>query len=142
MFVRKYLSVRARAGTSQLICYVNHLTHYCMLRGFAGGVSQQICLVISEQFWQIFCKYLFYCWFNLNAAELSKSSNVSFCIYTEHRSSPPEVFLGKGVSTLLKLHFGMDVLLYICCIFSEYLFVRTPLKGCFLEYIFKSKFLN
>ena len=50
--------------------------------------------------------------------------------------------LGKGVSTLLKLHFGMDVLLYICCIFSEHLFVRTPLKGCFLEYIFKSKFLN
>ena len=25
----------------------------------------------------------------------------------------------------------MDVLLKICCIFSEYLFLRTPLDGCF-----------
>ena len=32
---------------------------------------------------------------------------------------------------LLKLHFGMGVLLQICCIFSEHLFLRTPLDGCF-----------
>ena len=34
-------------------------------------------------------------------------------------------------ATLLKLHFSMGVLLYICCIFSEHLFLRTPLGGCF-----------
>ena len=33
-------------------------------------------------------------------------------------------------ATLLKLHFGMGVLLKIGCIFSEPLFLRTPLKGC------------
>ena len=38
-----------RAGTSQLICDENHLAHYCILRAFAGGVSEQICLVVSEQ---------------------------------------------------------------------------------------------
>ena len=33
-----------------------------------------------------------------------------------------------------KLHFGMGALLYIkftACIFSEYIFLRTPLDGCF-----------
>ena len=33
-------------------------------------------------------------------------------------------------STLLKPHLGMDVLLWICCIFSEHLFLRTSLDGC------------
>ena len=37
-------------------------------------------------------------------------------------------------TTLLKSHFG--VLLYICCIFSEYLFVRTHLEGNFCTYNF------
>ena len=123
MFVRKYLSVRARAGTSQLICYVNHLTHYCMLRGFAGGVSQHQNRIIEE--FKCFFLYLY-----RTQKQPSRGVSRKRCV------------LGKGVSTLLKLHFGMDVLLYICCIFSEHLFVRTPLKGCFLEYIFKSKFLN
>ena len=33
----------------------------------------------------------------------------------------------------MKWHFGMDVLLYICCIFSEHLFLnlRIPLDDCF-----------
>ena len=51
------------------------------------------------------------------------------------RSGHPEVFLGKGRTPenmhLLKSHFGMGVLLQICCIFSEHLFIRTPLDGCF-----------
>ena len=34
--------------------------------------------------------------------------------------------------TLLKLSFGMGVLLQIFCIFLKQLFVRTPLEGCFL----------
>ena len=32
---------------------------------------------------------------------------------------------------LLKSHFGMGVLLYICCMFLVHLFQRTPLDGCF-----------
>ena len=64
------------------------------------------------------------------------------------RCNPPEVLLRKGVlkiyrkftrelqcrscfSTLLKSHFGMDILPQICCIFSEHLFVRKPLECCF-----------
>ena len=64
------------------------------------------------------------------------------------RSSPPEVFLEKSVlkicskfaeelpywraiSIKLLSHFDMGVPLKICCIFSEYSFVRTPLKCCF-----------
>ena len=31
-------------------------------------------------------------------------------------------------ATLLKSHFGMGALLQICCIFSEYLFLRTPVN--------------
>ena len=34
-------------------------------------------------------------------------------------------------ATLLNSQFGMGVLLLICWIFSEHLFVRTPLEGCF-----------
>ena len=34
-------------------------------------------------------------------------------------------------ATLLKSHFSMGVLLQICCIFSEHLFLRTPLDGYF-----------
>ena len=34
-------------------------------------------------------------------------------------------------ATLLKSHVGMGVLLKICCIISEHLFLRTPLEGCF-----------
>ena len=30
-----------------------------------------------------------------------------------------------------KSHFGMDVLLYISCIFSEHLFFKASLEGCF-----------
>ena len=42
------------------------------------------------------------------------------------------VFLGKYTANLQeKTHFGIGVLLYICCIFSEHLFLRTPLEGCF-----------
>ena len=37
----------------------------------------------------------------------------------------------KLQSNLLKSHFGMGVLLQICCIFSEHLVLRTPLNGCF-----------
>ena len=37
-------------------------------------------------------------------------------------------------ATLLKSHFRMVVLLQICCIFSERLFLKTPLGGCFCTY--------
>ena len=43
--------------------------------------------------------------------------------------------LGKGLPKICskfthKSHFDMGVLLYICCIFSGHLFLRTPLEGC------------
>ena len=41
----------------------------------------------------------------------------------------PKCDLNKIAATLLKLHFGMGVLLYIYCIFSENIFLRTPLDG-------------
>ena len=66
------------------------------------------------------------------------------------RSSHPEVILGKRVlktcskftgehpcrsaKSHLKSHFGMGVLLWICCIFLEHLFLGTPLDGCFWWY--------
>ena len=70
------------------------------------------------------------------------------CGRSSHRSSPPEVFLEKSVlkvcrkcmTTLLKSHFGMSVLLYICCIFSEQLFLGTPLGGCFYKYVLIIRF--
>ena len=63
------------------------------------------------------------------------------------RSSYLELFWGKGAlkicrkftgerpcKSVIKLLFGMGVLLYIkfaACIFSEHIFLRTPLDGCF-----------
>ena len=41
----------------------------------------------------------------------------------------PKCDLNKIAATLLKFHFGMGVLLYIYCIFSENIFLRTPLDG-------------
>ena len=55
-----------------------------------------------------------------------------------NRSSPPDMFLGKGVPkicskipTLLKSHFDTSVFLQICYIFSEHLFLGKPLEGYF-----------
>ena len=39
-------------------------------------------------------------------------------------------------ATFLKSHSDIDVFLLICCIFSEHLFLRAPLKGCFCTSIF------
>ena len=57
------------------------------------------------------------------------------------RNSPPEVFLEKGVLKICSKfakrfywNFGMGVLLYFCCIFSEQLFLASPLEGCFWMY--------
>ena len=36
-------------------------------------------------------------------------------------------------ATLLTPHFGMGDLLQICYIFSEHLFLRTTMEGCFLR---------
>ena len=70
-----------------------------------------------------------------------------------YRSSPLEVSLGKGVLKicskftgkqpcwsvisikLLCLNFSMGVLLEICSIFSEHLFLKARQKGCFCNYI-------
>ena len=89
----------------------------------------------------------------------------SVIVVSNWENSLPEVFLGKGIlktcskitgehpyrsviyceATLLKSHFGMGVLLWIYCIFSEQLFLGTPLSGCFWEfmvYCLKHKFSN
>ena len=34
------------------------------------------------------------------------------------------------LASLLKSHFDMGVFVYICCIFSEHLFLRAPLERC------------
>ena len=44
---------------------------------------------------------------------------------------PKVQFQWSCKATLLKPHFGMGVLLWICCIFWEHLFLGTPLGGCF-----------
>ena len=40
----------------------------------------------------------------------------------------------KCKAILLKPYFSMSVLLYICCIFSEHLFLRIPLDSCFCHW--------
>ena len=59
----------------------------------------------------------------------------------KNRSSHPEMFLrvlkicskftGEYPCRRVISHFGMGVLLQICCIFSEHFFLETPLDGCF-----------
>ena len=40
-------------------------------------------------------------------------------------------FNKDALASLFKSHFSMGVFLKICCMFSEYLFLRTSLDGCF-----------
>ena len=56
---------------------------------------------------------------------------------------PAEVRLQKSCkATLLKSHFSIVVLLQICCIFSEHLFVRTPLTAASdLPYFYQSSLI-
>ena len=70
------------------------------------------------------------------------------------RSSYLELFWGKGAlkicrkftgerpcKSVIKLLFGMGVLLYIkfaACIFSEHIFLITPLDGCFWYRLFST----
>ena len=83
-----------------------------------------------------------------------------FSAFITARSSSPEVFSSKGVlkicskltgkdpcrsgiliickATLLKPHFGMGVLLLVCCLFLEYLFSRTSLEGYFWTFLVMS----
>ena len=72
------------------------------------------------------------------------------CVPGKFRSCSSEVFLRKGVQkicrtptpkcdvnkvvTLLKSHFDMGVLLYICYIFWEQLFLKTLLEGYFCKF--------
>ena len=55
-----------------------------------------------------------------------------------YRSTPmPNRDFNKvAKATFLKSHSGIGVFLLVCCIFSEHLFLRTPLKGCFCASIF------
>ena len=45
-------------------------------------------------------------------------------------------------SKVAKLHFGIGVLLYICCIFSEHLSLRTPLDDCFSFFSASINYIN
>ena len=73
--------------------------------------------------------------FNNDSSQLHKKRLKTF------RSSRSGVFLGKGVLKICSKFPGehqcdLNVLPHgcssvICCIFSEHLFVRTPLDGCF-----------
>ena len=52
-----------------------------------------------------------------------------YAVKLQANTHAKERFQLSCFATLLKSHFGTGVLLY--CIFSEHLFLRTPLKGCF-----------
>ena len=43
----------------------------------------------------------------------------------------PKCDFNKVTKHFIELHFDIDVLLLICCIFSQHLFLRTPLGDCF-----------
>ena len=63
------------------------------------------------------------------------SSWVKGSTFTYVHKQPPRGVL--DFATLLRSHFVMGVLLQICCIFSEHLFVRIPLGGCFCVFSIK-----
>ena len=70
----------------------------------------------------------------------------AFGTYYNYKKQSSRGFLGKGVlpmpkcdfnkvvlpskATLLKSHFGIGILLYICCIFSKHLLLKTSLEDC------------
>ena len=46
-----------------------------------------------------------------------------------------QIYRRTHAATLLKSHFGLGFLLWICCIFPEHLLWRTPLEGYFWKSI-------
>ena len=60
------------------------------------------------------------------------------------RTLVPKYESNRVTATLLESHFGMGVLLQICCVFSEHIFLRTTLESCFLElfYWYSQDFMN
>ena len=92
-------------------------------------------------------------WLQLSKNLVAMQSKVN--VWKKCRGSCPEVFLEKGALKIcskftgehpcrnvitIKLLFGMGVLLEICCIFSEHLFLRTPLDGCRWKFITRPGF--
>ena len=97
-------------------------------------------------------------WLTVNILRNILSSYNVLQVDELRRSSLPEVFLRKGalkicskftgehpcrsvtsiklLFNLLKSHVDMGVFLQICCIFSEHLFLKRPLDGCFF-YVFR-----
>lgn len=70
-----------------------------------------------------------------NISELQKNERNSWCCpfvfwHIASQTQPSEVF-STTFRTLLKSDFGLGVLLCICCIFSDDLFLRLPLEKCF-----------
>ena len=73
----------------------------------------------------------------------SKKEMISF----KCKNSHAEVFLGKGVLKICSKFAGehpcrsaisvklQSNFLQICCIFSEHLFLRTPMDGCFCKWV-------
>ena len=71
-----------------------------------------------------------YCLCNLFQSQFSQNySRVNFR-HLEVVSIFPKAFY-HPVHSALKLNFGIGVLMQICCMFSEHLFLRAPLEGWF-----------
>ena len=71
-------------------------------------------------------------WLNIQAANWHCFNKIPKHTGRRYKKTP-EAAVHRCKATLLKSHFGMGILLKICCIFSEHLFLRTPLDGCFWD---------
>ena len=84
---------------------------------------------------------------SISSSNFTVSSRLSNLNHSsQFRSSHPDVFkvvlkicskfTGKHPHRSVFSNFGVGVLLYICCIFSKHLFIRTPLGDYFCQFNF------
>ena len=108
--------------------------YWKMCRSFSPSVRLTMWISICDQFYVVQAEFAIRNKLFLNFNSYNKKGQTC----SVFRRSPPELFLLKAVLKICckftgehPCHFGMCVLLQICCIFSEYLFLRTSLEGCF-----------
>ena len=109
--------------TSPLICRANQKTGFYMI---GTSVMKELKAIKASSMSQIFCR-------SSHPKAFYKQVVLEICSkFTGEHSCWRAISIKLLCkATLLKSHFGgMGVLLLICCIFSEYPFLRTPLDDC------------
>ena len=98
----------------------------------------------NEVIEEIFDGKLHFLWgllMNVRSEKNHENATKHLC-WSPQKQPPRGVHMKSCFATLLNSPFAMGVLLQICCIFSEQLFSRTSMGGCFWSRFKKSRYFD